>query len=61
MGKFFKDYGELLKSNGRFYKNHWKGCIVLSTVSFVVSYGACELYYKRQLKKEQFSKDDEEP
>lgn len=59
MKKFFEDYGELLKANGRFYKKHWKGCIVLSAVSLATSFGARELYYKRQLKKEQFSEDEE--
>ena len=32
MKKFFKDYAELFKDSGRFYKEHWKGCIVLNAV-----------------------------
>lgn len=30
MKQFWKDYGELCKETGRFYKKHWKGCIVLN-------------------------------
>ena len=32
MKEFWKDYGELCKETGRFYKKHWKGCIVLNAV-----------------------------
>lgn len=32
MKQFWKDYGELCKETGRFYKNHWKGVIVLNAV-----------------------------
>lgn len=30
MRKFWKDYAELCKATGRFYKEHWLGCIVLN-------------------------------
>ena len=30
MKDFWKDYGELCKSSGRFYKKHWKGLLVLN-------------------------------
>lgn len=30
MRKFWKDYVELCKATGRFYKEHWLGCIVLN-------------------------------
>lgn len=30
MKQFWKDYGELCKETGRFYKKHWKGAIVLN-------------------------------
>lgn len=30
MKEFWKDYAELLKESGRFYKKHWKGCLVLN-------------------------------
>ena len=32
MRNFFKDYAELCKETGRFYKKHWKGCIVMNAV-----------------------------
>ena len=32
MKQFWKDYGELCKDAGRFYKKHWKGCAVLNLV-----------------------------
>ena len=32
MEQFWKDYGELCKETGRFYKKHWKGVIVLNAV-----------------------------
>ena len=28
MKQFWKDYGELCKETGRFYKKHWKGAIM---------------------------------
>ena len=42
MKEFWKDYGELYKETGRFYKKHWKGCIVLN----VVTLGAELAYYQ---------------
>ena len=30
MKQFWKDYGELCNDAGRFYKKHWKGCVVLN-------------------------------
>jgi hypothetical protein len=32
MKQFWKDYGELCKETGRFYKKHWKGVILLDAV-----------------------------
>ena len=32
MKTFFKDYGELLKQTGHFYKKHWLGIIVMNVV-----------------------------
>lgn len=32
MKQFWKDYGELCKETGRFYKKHWKGAILLNAV-----------------------------
>ena len=37
MKRFFKDYGELCKATGTFYKKHWLGTIVLNVVVFLVT------------------------
>ena len=39
MKKFWKDCWELTKHSGRFYKKHWKGMIVLTSISYVVGCG----------------------
>ena len=46
MKQFWKDYGELCKETGRFYKKHWKGCIVLNAVII----GAELAWYKHKIK-----------
>lgn len=33
MKTFMKDYAELCKETGRFYKKHWLGVIVMNVVS----------------------------
>lgn len=50
MKEFWKDYAELLKENGRFYKKHWKGCLLLNAaiIGAEVAYFA---YKKHQLDK----------
>lgn len=47
MKQFWKDYGELCVEAGRFYKRHWKGCLVLNAVVF----GAELAYFAYQNKK----------
>ena len=32
MKTYFKDYGELCKQTGNFYKKHWLGTIVMNVV-----------------------------
>ena len=32
MKAFFKDYWDLCKQSGNFYKKHWKGTLVLNAV-----------------------------
>ena len=32
MNEFFKDYVELSKQTGKFYKDHWKGTIVVNVI-----------------------------
>lgn len=46
MKQFWKDYGELCKETGRFYKKHWKGCIVLNAAII----GAELAWYKYKTK-----------
>ena len=38
MRNFWKDYAELCKAAGRFYKKHWLGCIVLNAVMIAGQY-----------------------
>lgn len=64
MKKFFKDYGELCKSTGRFYKNHWFGTIIMN---IVVTFICILLFWPKELKeymfdnvKEKFSKKEKE-
>ncbi len=57
MKSFVKDYAQLCKDSGKFYKNHWKGVIVLNTAII----GAELAYFMRdEIKdklKEKFKKD----
>lgn len=47
MKQFWKDYGVLCKETGRFYKKHWKGCLVLNAAII----GAEVVYFKYQSNK----------
>jgi hypothetical protein len=60
MRKFWKDYAELWKLSGQFYKKHWLGVIVLSVIGFVM--GVCWLLsdYIWEGIKCKFKKEDEE-
>ena len=33
MRNFWKDYAELCKAAGRFYKKHWLGCILVNVAA----------------------------
>lgn len=46
MKQFWKDYGELCKETGRFYKKHWKGCVLLNAAIL----GAELVWFKYQTK-----------
>lgn len=49
MKTFFKDYGDLCKATGQFYKKHWLGTIVMN----VVAVGATALvFWPKEMKKE---------
>ena len=62
MKRFFKDYGELLKQTGHFYKKHWLGTIVMNAV---VSGAMVAVMWPKELKeavvdniKDKFKKGD---
>ena len=62
MKTFFKDYGELLKQTGHFYKKHWLRTIVMNTV---VSGAMIAVMWPKELKeavadniKDKFKKGD---
>lgn len=47
MKEFWKDYVELCKESGKFYKKHWKGLLVLNAVAI----GAEVAYFAYQNRK----------
>ena len=47
MKEFVKDYIDLCKESGRFYKKHWKGAILLNAAII----GAEFAWYKHSAKK----------
>ena len=46
MKAFFKDYWDLCKQSGDFYKKHWKGTLVLNAVLIG---GALIYFYKDEI------------
>ena len=38
MREYFKDYGNLCKESGEFYKKHWLGTIILTIVSTLLTW-----------------------
>ena len=44
MKNFWKDYWELCKDTGKFYKKHWKGVVLLNAT--VVAAELAYFYYK---------------
>lgn len=69
MKNFFKDYVELCKDSGKFYKKHWKGVIVLNIVCIVVMfipyiYGTIskkmlDKWYEKEVEKMNNEKEEE--
>ena len=57
MRKFWKDYAELCKAAGRFYKKHWLGCIVLNAVMIAGQYA---WFYRDDIKDKLTSKSVKE-
>ena len=65
MKEFWKDCWDLTKHSGRFCKKHWKGMIVLTSISYVSCYGIgyaiiYEDTIKKKLKKKFHKHKDEE-
>lgn len=57
MRKFWKDYAELCKAAGRFYKKHWLGCIL---VNVAVVAGEFAWFYRDVIKDKLTSKSAKE-
>ena len=60
MKGFWKDYAELWKDTGRFYKKHWLGVIVMNAV---IICGEFAYFYRNSIKdavKSKFKKEKEE-
>ena len=64
MKTFFKDYGQLCKDTGKFYKKHCLGTIVMNVVVFI---GGIFIFWPKELRngligsiKDKFKKNDEE-
>lgn len=58
MKEFVKDYVELCKDSGKFYKKHWKGVILLNTVIIA---GEFAWFFRDSIKdsvKEKFHKEE---
>ena len=54
MKQFWKDYGELCKDAGRFYKKHGKGCVVLNLA--IIGMEAAYFQYRYKLIDTNFGK-----
>ena len=58
MKKFWKDYADLCKESGNFYKKHWLGVIVLNAVIIAGEFAwwkrdEIKDYVKSKIKKEE--------
>ena len=58
MKKFWKDYADLCKESGNFYKKHWLGVIVLNAVIIAGEFAwwkrdKIKDYVKSKIKKEE--------
>ena len=59
MKEFWKDYVELLKDTGKFYKKHWKGCLVLNA-AIIGAEVAWFAYKNHTIKKNSISMQEDE-
>lgn len=54
MKKFFKDYKDLCKHSGRFYKDHWLGTLIVTAIGAGLCFTPLAVYEiksRRELKK----------
>lgn len=56
MKEFWKDYWDLCKHSGQWYKKHWKGYLVLMTVILGAEYG---WLFREQIKEKVTEKIEE--
>ena len=59
MKRFWRDYAELCKLSGQFYKKHWFGVIVLSILVFVLELGWFSRDYIKDTIKSKFKEEEE--
>ena len=57
MRNFWKDYAELCKAAGRFYKKHWLGCILVNVAGVA---GEFAWFYRDVIKDTLISKSVKE-
>ena len=60
MKDFWKDYGELCKSSGRYYKKHWKGLRLLNAAIIKIEIKQDKYKTKQFDKKKKKKYEDEE-
>ena len=59
MKRFWKDYAELCKVSGQFYKKHWFDVIVLTFLIFTVEIGWLSRDYIKDTIKSKFKNEEE--
>ena len=59
MKRFWKDYAELCKLSGQFYKKHWFGVIILTFLVITVEIGWYSRDYIKDTIKSKFKKEEE--
>lgn len=58
MKEFWKDYAKLCKDSGKFYKDHWKGIILMNVAIIAVEYAWLSRDSIRDSVKEKFHKEE---
>lgn len=59
MKTFWKDYWDLCKANGNFYKKHWFGVIVIYVISWAATIGYLQKDEIKEQLESKFQKDEE--